>query len=141
MNVSMKNSKKRIAIVWLVGAGIVFVVVVLQSIRRVYGDKTSEAWAWYLPTVLPTLSLIVGVLASDALSTTKTVKTIDSFIYRLALALSIVYLTVVASTILLSPFSGWTPLELMKVSNLWLAPLQGIVAATIGVFFVSKDVT
>ncbi len=29
-------------------------------------------------------------------------------------------------------------LELMKLSNLWLAPFQGLVTASLGAFFVSK---
>jgi hypothetical protein len=33
------------------------------------------------------------------------------------------------------------PVELMKMSSLWLAPLQGLLSGTIGVFFVKQTGT
>ena len=40
---------------------------------------------------------------------------------------------------LLAPIAtSFGPLELMKVSNLWLVPLQGLVSAAIGAFFIKK---
>ena len=138
MPLLMDKCKKRLAIVWVTGAGVLFLVLVLQSIFGRYGDKTNDAWAWLLPTIIPTLSLIVGVVASDALDKSVRAASVDVFMYRLALSLSVAYLVVVSLTIFLGPLSDWPQLELMKLSNLWLAPLQGIVAAAIGVFFVSK---
>ena len=38
----------------------------------------------------------------------------------------------------MSPFSPWKPLELMMQSSLYLGPFQGLVAAALGAFFVSK---
>jgi hypothetical protein len=139
MKVAIRQCQKRLAITWLVGTGILFTLLILQSIFGRYGDKAGEAWAWLLPTILPTLSLIMGVLASDALAKNQTAKRVDKFVYRIAMSLSLGYLIVVSSTVFLNPFSAWTPLELMRLSNLWLAPLQGIVAAAIGVFFVSRE--
>ena len=65
MSVSMDREKKRLALIWFVGAGLLFCLVLLQSVRNVYGTQTEKAWAWLLPSVMPTLSLIVGVLVSD----------------------------------------------------------------------------
>ena len=57
----------------------------------------------------------------------------------MALTLSVFYLLAVISTILFGPvaaaFANIGPLELMGASQLWLAPLQGLVAASLGVFF------
>lgn len=144
MRIPMHTSKKRLAMVWFMGAGILFVVLILQTIFGRYGDKAREAWSWLLPSILPTLSLIIGgVVISSRISKgvetgVETEETIDQFAFQLSFFLSIAYLITVSLTIFLSPFSELPPLELMKQSNLWLAPFQGLVSAALGVFFVSK---
>jgi hypothetical protein len=55
----------------------------------------------------------------------------------MAMGLSTFYLTVVFLTILLQPWLTPEPHEVMKQSNLWLAPLQGLVAAVLGAFYTS----
>ena len=88
---------------------------------------------------MPTLSLIIGVLVLDTTSTGGTDKKVELFIYRLAFGLSTFYLVLVALTPLVQPFTGLSPLELMKRSNLWLGPLQGLVAAVLAAFFVKGE--
>jgi len=138
MRIPIVKAQKRLAIVWLAGSGILFILLLLQTIFGRYGDKVDEAWAWLLPTFMPVLSLIIGVLIADNLGEGSENKTVDRFLLRLSLLLSIMYLIVVSLTILMSPFSEFTPLELMRISNLWLAPFQGLVAAAIGAFFVNR---
>ena len=135
----MAKCKRQLAAIWLVGAGISFFLLFFQTIFGRFGDNASEAWSWLLPTIMPTLSLIVGVLVMDALGKGIGTKTVDRFIFRVALILSTIYLIVVAMTILLQPFASLSPLELMKQSNLWLGPFQGLVSASIGAFFVKKE--
>jgi hypothetical protein len=137
--VSLRTCKKRLAILWVVGGLIVFVLLVLQSIFGKYGDKLDEAWAWFLPTVVPTLSLIIGVLVLDATSSKTTDKRIEPLIFNLAFGISAVYLVMVALILLIQPFTEFSPLELMKRSNLWLGPLQGLVAAALGAFFIKGE--
>ena len=145
MRISITNAKRRLTIVWFTGAGILFALVLLQTIFGKYLDRSGEAWAWLLPTFMPTLSLMLGVLVADSLSKVETKnseETADQFVFRLSFFLSIAYLAVVILTILLGPFfeqSSKKPLlDLMKLSNLWLAPFQGLVSASLGAFFVSK---
>jgi hypothetical protein len=128
-----------------VGAAVPFAVVLLQTIFGRYGDRFEEAWTWLLPSIVPTLSLIVGVLVRQARTPVGNQATTDRFIARLTLFLSIGYLLTVNATLLLSPFA-WTyasikPLALLKLSHLWLAPLQGLVTAAMGALFVDKDKT
>ena len=136
---TMQVCRKRLGITWIIGAMVLVIVLILQTMRGLYGDKANEAWGWFIPTVFPTLALILAVLVSDfKKASVQQNRTVDLFMYRLTLGLSILYLLVVSSTILLRPLFSWAPLELMRLSNLWLGPLQGIVAAVIGVFFVGK---
>lgn len=113
-------------------------MMMLQTILGHYGDKASEAWAWLLPTIIPTLSLIIGTFVADTLGKSIQINIVDRFLYRLTSALSLAYLITVSLTILLSPFSIAAPLEIMKMSSFWLGPLQGLVGTAIGIFFVSK---
>jgi len=141
MRIPIANTKKQLAIIWFSGSGILFALLLLQTILGKYGAETKDAWGLMLPTFIPTLSLIIGVLVSDATGSqdSEEIATVDRFFFRLSRFLSIAYLLTVILTILLSPFSTLSLLELMKLSNLWLAPFQGLVTASLGAFFVSKE--
>lgn len=136
--ISADVAKKRLAAIWFTGAGLLFLLVLALSFANVYGSETEQAWAWLLASVMPTLSLITGVLVTDAQQHSEGDKVIDVFIARLAAIFSIVYLITVATTILGQPFSGRTPLTLMSQSHLWLAPFQGLVTSLMGVLFVKQ---
>lgn len=123
---TLGKSKWLLAGVWLGGAGLVFAILVAQSLAGRYGTHADEAWAWYLPTVMPTLSLIVAALVGEArnpgmASDAKA----PAGMLGLGLGLSVFYLLLVAVAVLAQPFlQQISPLELMHRSNLWLGPLQ-----------------
>jgi Na+/H+-dicarboxylate symporter len=137
--ISTKTCKRKLAALWFTGALILFVLLIIQSIFGKYGTDFEEVWAWFLPTVMPTLSLIIGVLVFDATATGGTDKQIERFMFWLAFAVSAIYLVLVAVTILVQPFTDFKPTELIKRSNLWLGPIQGLVAAVLGAFFVKSE--
>jgi beta-lactamase regulating signal transducer with metallopeptidase domain len=151
---TLTKSKWMFASIWLGGAGLVFLILVVQSLVGRYGSQSEDAWAWYLPTVMPTLSLIIGVLASDfrttatanasATATTATTTANEAKVLPvsargllwLGVGLSVFYLLLVAVTILAQPFlQDVSPIELMHRSNLWLGPLQGLTAGVLAAFF------
>lgn len=132
--------KRRLATIWFIGAGIVFVLILLQTIVGMYSGNESKVWGWFLPTIIPTLSLMVGVLVSDALHGARgEERQIDPFIYRLSASLSIAYFIVVLLTFFLGQLLSETPLKLLEMSNLWLAPLQGLVIASLAAFFTRAE--
>jgi len=137
--ISTKMCRKRLAILWFGFGFVLFIVLVLQSVFGRFGDWVEDAWSWFLPSIMPTLSLIVGVLVLDVTSGRDAEKKVGSFFFWLAFLLSAVYLVLVATTLFLQPFTGVPPLDLMKLSNLWLGPLQGLVAAVLGAFFVKGE--
>jgi hypothetical protein len=144
MKVPIAKCKYRLAYVWSAGFILLLILLILQTAFGRYGSnagdvKASEAFGWFLPTILPTLSLVIGVLVADARDDSKGKKLVDRRMYRLSMILSVCYLLVVSLTFLIDPFTNWSQLQLMKLSNLWLGPLQGIVSAIIGVFFFSKE--
>ncbi len=132
--ISLRTCKRTLSILWFTGGMALFVLIALQSMRGLFGAKVEEAWAWFLPNLMPTLTLIIGVLVFDA-SASRPDRRIDRTFYHLTLALSAIYLLLVALIPLLQPFQA-APLDQMHRSSLWLGPLQGLVAAALGAFFV-----
>lgn len=128
------DCKHRLATLWFVGSGLLFFIMLLQTTLGRYGDRSFEAWSWFLPTILPTLSLVIGVLVMDSVSKCKK-KIVNSFLCKLTIGLSLSYLVAVLLLFLVQPFSGVSPFTLMGQSNLWLGPFQGLVAAAMGAFF------
>ena len=140
--VALDDVRMKLARVWLIGSGVIFLIMVVQSLRHVYGDLTQEAWGWFLPTLAPSLGLIMTVLTYTALDPHMTGSVVRKAFVSISLWLSVVYLVTVSLTILMQPFSGDTPVEavqLMRTSNLWLGPFQGLVASALGVLFASRE--
>ncbi len=141
MRIPIANTKKRLTIIWFSGSGIIFALLLLRTISGKFGTEAKDTWGLMLPTFLPTLSLIIGILIADATASknSEDTATVDRFFFYLSSFLSTAYLATVVLIILLNPFSTLSLPELMHLSNLWLAPFQGLVAASLGAFLVSKN--
>jgi uncharacterized YccA/Bax inhibitor family protein len=136
--VLMVTCKRRLATLWFAASGFLFIVVTVQTILGKYGDQATDAWGWLLPTILPTLSLILGVLVMDARGKMMKVEEVDRFLFDLTLGLSAAYLLMVALTIFVQPLVSAGAIALMKQSKLWLGPFQGLVSGSMGAFFVRR---
>lgn len=142
---SMLECRKGLAYLWFIGAGVLFTVLMLQTFSGKYEipipgeglkNRAEEAWSWFIPTVLPTLSLMIGVFWSDFKKDDKKI-TVDRSKYRFARGFSFAYLLFVGMIFFLGPFFNKSQLELMKLSTLGLAPLQGLACLLIGKYFTS----
>jgi hypothetical protein len=60
-------------------------------------------------------------------------------VYRLSYSISAAYLIIVTLTIILDALVASTTFQIMKNANFLLGPLQGIVAASLGLFFVKSN--
>jgi hypothetical protein len=141
MNLPMSTCRKWLTLVWFAGAGLVFVIVLGQTLHDHYGDHVSKAWSWLLPVIMPTLSLMISVWTVGNLGNGAKVESADPFVFWLALVLSIAYLVAIALTILLQPFLASSPLgyiQLMNRSSFFIGPLQGLVTGSLGAFFVKR---
>lgn len=132
----MARCKRYLATVWFVLSGLILLLLAVQTMMGRYGDGATDAWGWFLPNVMPTLSLMVAVLVLDQMGKGSKIKTADRFLFKLALGLSAVYLLLIMLSILVQPFAPLPPLQLMQQSNLWLGPMQGLVAGAMGAFFI-----
>jgi uncharacterized integral membrane protein len=138
-SVPLDAARSRLAWVWFIGTAFVLVLVIIQSLMNRYGSRTQEAWEWLLPTIMPTLGMILSGLICTALDPLSSEVFVRRSFVRVALWLSGFYQALILLTILSQPFTDLDPIDLMHRSNLWLGPIQGLVGAAIGVLFVSKQ--
>jgi small-conductance mechanosensitive channel len=121
--------------VWLVGAAIPSLIVLVQTVTGRYQGLEQQAWGWLLPSFMPTLGLVIGSLVAEAKKAKQSTRMVDRFTGRLAVIVSIVYLTLLLMTLLASPLAESGPVPFLLISHLWLAPVQTIVASLLGLFF------
>jgi len=148
--VPLSQARKQLSTIWFVGSGLIFLVIVAQSIGTVYQGQLSELWGWFLPTLLPTLSLIVSVLGATAIdtqapATSKKVVLVRSDFHSITFWLTWMYLGLLLATILAQPAARFSfadenakAIDVLKVSSLWLTPVQILVVAAMGVLFFTR---
>ena len=136
---STQQCRKKLAVVWFSGGGILMLLLIVQSLLGKFGSDVGEVWAWFLPTLMPTLSLMIGVFVMGSRSGGDNARQqAVPFLYRLALCLSYSYIVIVALPILCQPLVGKAIAELIQLSEYWIGPMQGLVAGVLGAFFVNK---
>jgi hypothetical protein len=139
--IPLDQARSKLAVLWLAGAALIILILVLQSLLGHYGDNVQEAWGWLLPTLMPTLGMIVTVMGYTALDPKTLESVVRNFFFKLSFALSVSYVLLILLTVLIQPFvaaDAEKSVQLMRLSNLWLGPVQGLVASSLGVLFVSK---
>ena len=130
--------QKRLAVLWIAASAVLFAVIIIQSLTRKYGDATEDVWKWFLPTVVPTLTLIIGAIAATAQQPGGQA-TVLVFPFRVSFGLSAFYLAAVALVVLIEPLASQaTALGLMEQSTIWLSAIQGLVGLSLGAFFASR---
>jgi hypothetical protein len=141
--IPLDNVRTKLATIWLVGVLLILSIVIVQSLFGHFGNDIQGVWEWLLPAVMPTVGMIISSIGATALIHISTESVVRRSFARTAEILSIFYLLLVLFTIVIQPkvapndISG--SLQLFHTSNLWLGPLQGIVASSLGVLFASKE--
>src|SRR5260370_39122668 len=113
-------------LIWLIGS----IPAVTLLLARTFGpnaDEIERVWAWLLPSVMPTLSLVVGTYAATALTESPKTKTVEVLFFRVAAGLSLAYLAVVVFAILLYPLSPPPATKSLERVGLVLWPVHGLV--------------
>ncbi|MDQ8197464.1 hypothetical protein QEH56_04855 [Pelagicoccus enzymogenes] len=135
--ITWKQAKRNLATIWFILSLVLFAFVFMQTtVGNVYGDSKAEAWEWLLPAIMPTLSLIIGVVTIESTNRSEDSKKVDRFQYRLAFYLSFVYLLALLLTLILQQFNGAGAMDALDSSSAWLGGFQGLVGGALGVFFV-----
>jgi hypothetical protein len=135
---ALEEARNRLAAVWFVGAGLMILLLVVQSILGKH-EQLQEVWSWFVPNVVPSLSLMLGVIAADALASSDDLRLVKVPFFRLANGVSCFYIGLLALTILLEPWSARPGIELFTLSNYWLSPTQGLAVAAVGAVFATQE--
>lgn len=129
------TAKKRLALVWFAGAAVLFLFVFGLSLNS---PSAGAVWAWFLPTVMPNLSLIVGVWVADTRAGGVPDQPTDPFMYWITAGLSGFYLLLIAGLFLLHPYSAQGLTGWLQSSQLWLAAVQSLASLAMGAFYVTR---
>lgn len=135
----IEKARELLATIWFTGSGLAFLIITIQSILGKYQDQLQDVWSWFIPSVFPTLALMLGVIGAGALQEDTDKRIVKGFFLKLSAVLSCAYLLILLVTMLLEPFSPLRGMSLYSVSNYWLSPLQGLVVAAIAVLFTSQE--
>ena len=143
----LETVRGRLAAVWFGGSAIFFLLLVAQSLGGTFGERLDKAWAWAIPNIAPTLSLMLSVFAAYALVPEAEVDKmiVRKNFYLIALWLSVFYLLNLIIVVIAAPFSvasgggaAQQPVDVMHTANFWLGPLQGLAAAALAAVFFTK---
>lgn len=132
------HAQKKIALLWFVFCGVIFLLLFLQTNLDKFEEHTNEIWNWILPNLVPTLSLILSVFIAEQNKKPYIKKYVSMFYYRLVYGVSLVYLSTIFLLIILNPLFEKTFLEMIKESVYYLMPFQGLIGLTLGYFFSSS---
>jgi hypothetical protein len=125
-----------LALWWLLGS-ILTAAALLYSVivEKVWGPKTTDAWNWLLPLIIPTLTLTLSTAVTDV-PTPKSEKTRVSFrAFLFTMIASLLYFGAIIFAIRLAGISQISPIDDLRSSSVWLAAFQGVVGTMIGILY------
>lgn len=148
--IKFSDARKRLVVQWMVFTSIIFVIYFIQTLTGRYEKYESEVWEWLFKLIIPSLSLMIGVLISQVSAPASEVET-DVFYFRLATWISYFFLVVLLLSAFLIPIihlqqnrnlsitEAPRPItDAMKSYNIFLLPLQGFCTLTLGLFFTKR---
>ncbi len=134
--VQLAHAQRALVVTWAAGFGACLVVMFVLSVAGTFGSGAQEAWAWFLPTLLPTVGLAVGTaMVQRADGPTQVV---PRFVATLASVLSCAYILLVFATLLAWPLAGKGPLQWFRSAGYWLGPTQGLVSGALAALFTGQ---
>lgn len=146
--ISFSSAQRTLALVWSIGFLLNFTLVVIVANGDNFKSTETVAWSWFLPAIVPTLSLVLGSYFRNAFKPVES-KQVERFALRLTVILSSFYLLVLGMSFINAVLTPWFHPErstqqllqmsqhLLQISAIYLSPLQGIVAIALGHFVVS----
>jgi len=157
---TLDTYRKRLLLIWGIGFGIPFILLLFQFGGGKYGyEKSLEALGWLTSLTLSTFLLMVGVMVSNPITldeddqrpdaelkekkkTARRVKLAktahEKFVFQFAAGVSLIYLLIINLVFFLEPYSSDKPQELMRVSKIYLAVFDALLSLLIGYFFGKK---
>lgn len=135
------SAQKKVAVLWLVLSGILFLLFLILSLTKYsQGENGNLIWGGFLPNIVPTLSLILGVFVSEMINRADNTREVPRFYFNLTFYLSLFYLIIFFILIIIDTLDPVLNLiTIINKSNVYLGPVQGLVTLSIGLFFVKSN--
>lgn len=139
--VSYIRAKGFLATLWSIGSLLPVLFMIVFTITGRFHELTSEVWGWLLQSVMPTLTLVVTVLVADERGQGVAKTTASRLLFRITFGLATVYLlTVLGLIVFIQPANGGQGgVSTLQNSSIFLGPIQGLVGASFGVFFINRE--
>lgn len=134
--ISIKESRKRIFRLWAISSVGLLLIVLVQSFLGKFNGEDVKIFSWLFPNVVPTLTLMLAIFKSDLSGSED--GSIDPTYYSSVLYGTIFYFFVLYMIIFIQPLTGDSLIELTQKSGIYLGPIQGVIAALIGLLFFKK---
>ena len=64
--IGIKRARERLGLIWIIGFAFLFFIFLIQTLAGRYEGVVDEAWGWWLPLVLPSITLIISSYAAEA---------------------------------------------------------------------------
>lgn len=131
------DGQRKLLVIWLLGTAPALLIVLARTFQN--SNEIEKVWSWLLPSVMPTLSLVLGTYAATALTEVQQPRSVDVLFFRVSVALSLAYLAIISIAICVYPFSAPPATKILDKVSLVMGPVQGLVSACLGVFFISNS--
>lgn len=121
--------------VWWVWGLLLFTIVIYFTMKADGADKAQQAWQWFLPNLMPVLSLVGAAAYQEGkMNEAGRVQRAGPMLAA-TLGISAFYLVVLSACTLQLVFSG-DPIAAVRPTGLFLGPLQAATTTFLGLFFV-----
>jgi hypothetical protein len=135
-----RAAQQSIALIWVVGGCLLSGLLIAQLAAGKYEDKAKLVVEWFVPLVLPTVSLTLTTVVATAKGAPRALELVDRFAFRMVWALSLMYLLIVAGVMVFSGTGSATEaVESLSACNPIVAGVQGVVGVALGAFFVKTS--
>jgi 1,4-dihydroxy-2-naphthoate octaprenyltransferase len=158
MQMTLETCRRSLIGVWGLGFLIPLILIFVQAVAGKYGGKFPEVLGWLTSLTLPTILLMIGVMVANpagAISedkktenkiaeenagqvSAKTKTEHETFIFRIAAVVSILYLLIINFVFFIEPLSNLKPQDLMRDYKIFLAGFDSLISLLIGYFFGKK---
>lgn len=134
----MLRAQMMLTALWWGWGMLLFALLAFLTMRSVLGDGT-EAWGWFLPNILPAMTLVgAASYLGSARGGPRVRAAVRTPLLLLAMLASAAYLLML-TVVILSPLSSDDPIQMMLRSNLFLTPFQALALSAVGTFFAKAD--
>jgi hypothetical protein len=119
--------QKIIMWIWIGFLIVVITILFLQGLFGRYGDRYGEVISWFLPNILPSLSILTGGIVITGRNNPNRLAEAHRYIILITICTSILYCLLLICVVIFAPFARLSPITLMKQGNFLFAPLQSVV--------------